>query len=323
MVVRFKTLRRAARRTCRRFVPDSLQLKIGGYDRKIEFDPHFYRSANPELAAYSDSRLARHFIKFGQREGRLGSRRASKMEFIELVAAEESVLEIGPFTNPTITGENVRYFDLFHPVELARRASAVGCVQSLAPDIHYVSSDGDLSVVTEKFSCAFSSHCIEHQPDLIRHFNQVENLLDRSGKYYLIVPDKRYCFDRVFDETSLDEIEQAHKERRRRHGLKTVIEHRVFVSHNDPIRHWQGDHRHGDAIDDGARARMISDTEHEFASADGAYIDVHAWRFTPCSFLHIVESLYDLRYTSMKPISVFNTPLGHLDFCAILEKQEQ
>jgi hypothetical protein len=124
----------------------------------------------------------------------------------------------------------------------------------------------------------------------------------------------------VFDETSLDEIEQAHKEKRTRHSLKTVIEHRAFVSHNDAMRHWAGDHR--DPHDESKRARLISVAEKEFASADGAYIDVHAWRFTPCSFLHILESLYDLNYTSMKPISVFNTPLGHLDFCAILEKQE-
>ncbi|MGD9659452.1 MAG: hypothetical protein AB7U61_17735, partial [Methylocystis sp.] len=210
-------------------------------------------------------------------------------------------------------------FDLCDSVELARRAAAVGYVQRLASEIHYVSSEGDLSVVAEKFSCAFSSHCIEHQPDLIRHFNQVENLLDRSGKYYLIVPDKRYCFDSVFDETSLDEVEQAYKEKRRRHSLKSVIEHRVFVSHNDTVRHWVGDH--GDAHDESARAHLISAAEHEFASADGAYIDVHAWRFTPSSFLYILESLYDLNYTSLKPIRVYNTPLGHLDFCAILEKQ--
>lgn len=320
MVVRFQTLRRAARRAYRRFVPESLQLKIGRYERKIEFDPQFYRSGNPELAAYSDSALARHFVKYGQREGRLGSRRASKKNFIELVAAEESVLEIGPFTNPTIMGENVKYFDLCDSAELARRAAAVGCVQGLTPDIHYVSSEGDLSVVTEKFSCVFSSHCIEHQPDLIRHLNQVENLLDRSGKYYLIVPDKRYCFDCVFDETTLDEIEQAHKEKRMRHSVQAIIEHRAYVSHNDPLRHWVGDH--WDADYESKRERLIRAAEKELAAANGAYIDVHAWRFTPCSLLHILESLYDLNDTRMKPISVFNTPLGHLDFCAILEKQE-
>ncbi|MGD9541864.1 hypothetical protein [Methylocystis sp.] len=318
-MVRFQTLSRVARRVYRRIVPESLQLKIGRYERKIEFDPQFYRSGNPELAAYSDSALFRHFIKFGQREGRLGSRRASKKEFIELVAAEESVLEIGPFTNPTITGENVKYFDLCDSVELSRRAAGVGYVQSVTPHIHYVSSEGDLSVVTEKFSCAFSSHCIEHQPDLIRHLNQVEDLLDRSGKYYLIAPDKRYCFDCAFSETALDEIEQAHKEKRARHSVQAIIEHRAYVSHNDPLRHWVGDH--WDADYESKRERLIRAAEKELATANGAYIDVHAWRFTPCSLLHILESLYDLNYTSLKPIRVFNTRLGQLDFCVILEKQ--
>ncbi|MGD9658204.1 MAG: hypothetical protein AB7U61_11320, partial [Methylocystis sp.] len=94
-------------RAYRRIVPESLQRKLGRYERRIEFDPQFYRSDNADLATYSDSALVRHFIEYGQREGRPGSRRANKSEFIELVAAEESVLEIGPFTNPTITGENV------------------------------------------------------------------------------------------------------------------------------------------------------------------------------------------------------------------------
>mgnify|MGYP000847689967 CR=1 FL=1 len=294
---------------------------MGRYERKIDFDPQFYRRDNPELAAYSDSALFRHFIEFGQNEGRPGSRRARKTDFTELVAAEESVLEIGPFTNPTIVGENVKYFDLFDSTALARRASALGYVQSLTPDIHFVSSEGDLSVVTEKFSCAFSSHCIEHQPDLIRHFRQVETLLKRSGKYYLVVPDKRYCFDCVFDETRVEEIEQAHKERRRRHTLKSIIEHRAFVSHNDSIRHWAGDH--GVVHDESARRRLIGVAEKEFALADGAYIDVHAWRFTPYSFLHILESLFDLNYITMKPIRVYNTRLGQLEFCAILKKQDE
>lgn len=293
---------------------------MGRYDRKIEFDPQFYRSDNPDLAAYSDSDLAQHFIEFGLREGRPGSRRAIKKHFVEEVAAEESVLEIGPFASPTIIGENVKYFDLCDSAELSRRASAAGCVKTLAPHIHYVSSDGDLSVVTETFSCVFSSHCIEHQPDLVRHLNQVENLLDRSGKYYLVVPDKRYCFDCAFDETSLEEIKQAHEEKRTRHTVQTVVEHRAFVSHNDPLRHWRGDH--WDADYESKRESLINVAKQEFAAAGGAYIDVHAWRFTPCSFLHILESLYELNYTRLKPTKVFNTPLGHLDFCAILEKQE-
>ena len=61
--------------------------------------------------------------------------------------------------------------------------------------IDYVSSDGNLNIIKDKFDYVLSSHCVEHQPDLILHFKNVEKLLKKQGYYFLIIPDKRYCFD--------------------------------------------------------------------------------------------------------------------------------
>lgn len=320
MAAYFSRIKRAGRRIYRQIASQAIQKIIGRHAAKIQFDPTFYRRTYPELATFSERNLVRHFIRYGQAEGRLGSYHANRKNFIELLAGEERVLEIGPFTNPTIVGDNVKYFDVLNSEQLARRAAAVGYVIKAEPTIHYVHPDGDLSVVDEKFSCVFSSHCIEHQPDLIRHLKQVENLIGPEGKYYLIVPDKRYCFDRLLVESELEDILEAHKEKRTRHSLKTIIEHRAFTTHNDSLRHWVGDHK--DADYESGRECRVSAAIQEYDASEGVYIDAHAWRFTPCSFLHVMISLYDLRYTALKPVKVFNTQLGYLDFCAVLEKSK-
>ena len=88
----------------------------------------------------------------------------------------------------------------------------------------------------------FSSHCIEHQPDLVRHLQEVANLLEPDGAYFLLIPNKLYCFDHFIAETSVADVMLAHHLGHRVHTLASVIEHRALTTHNDPSRHWLGDH---------------------------------------------------------------------------------
>ena len=40
-----------------------------------------------------------------------------------------------------------------------------------------------------------SSHCIEHQIELVRHLKAVSRLLSPLGVYLMLVPDYCFCFD--------------------------------------------------------------------------------------------------------------------------------
>ena len=40
-----------------------------------------------------------------------------------------------------------------------------------------------------------SSHCIEHQIELVRHLKAVSRLLSPLGVYLMLVPDCCFCFD--------------------------------------------------------------------------------------------------------------------------------
>ena len=228
------------------------------------------------------------------------------------------ILEIGPLNRPTVTGPNVRYFDLLPTAELRAKAKAANLDPSSVPVIDYWDSHGNLGIIKERFASVVSSHVVEHQPDLVRHLNSVASLLDESGKYFLVIPDKRYCFDHFLPESRLTEIVRAHNEGRTVPDLYSVIEHKSLITHNDPAKHWRGK--------SGLRYENLKQkwegAGREFAEARGAYIDVHIWQFTPESFVAMIDGLSQLGLINFHVESTFRTPRNTLEFYCILRKSE-
>ncbi|NTG51399.1 hypothetical protein G6M04_28765 [Agrobacterium rhizogenes] len=237
--------------------------------------------------------------------------------FVPLINLDLPTLEIGPFCAPVVSGSKVRYFDVMDQAALKQRAVSLK-KSTEPPAIDYVSPLGDLSIINERFSNIVSAHCIEHQPDLVAHLQSISNLLYEDGAYFLIIPDKRYCFDHFIPESSYADVVCAHQERRKVHSLASVLEHYTLTTHNDPVRHWVGDHKnHG--YDEGILAKASSALK-KFEEANGGYIDVHAWQFTPASFREVTQKLYDLGLTRLIPERVYETPRKRLEFTAILRK---
>lgn len=279
------------------------------------FDPSYYRARNPSLALETDAAAAAHYAESGRDEGLIASPLAEREAIIDIARTHGSVLEIGPFCNPLLTGAGVEYLDVLDAEGLRRRAVRHKLNPSDCPPvIHYV---GNLEQVDRRFDAVISSHSVEHQPDLIRHLEQVARILDEGGRYYLIIPDKRFCFDHYLPESSIADILVAYREARQVHSLKSVIEHTALVTHNDAARHWHGDHgvqREDDFPD------RIGDALKNYDDSDGGYIDVHAWQFTPASFRAAVETLAALGLTAFDIEGVYDTPRDRQEFCAILTK---
>jgi SAM-dependent methyltransferase len=239
-----------------------------------------------------------------------------RADFLKLVPAGVSALEIGPFAQPTFRHEKVRYFDVLDADALRARARVHGLNPDNVPStIHFVSPTGDLSIARDTFSFVFSSHCIEHQPDLVRHLQQVEALLAPGGSYYLVVPDARYCFDHFLPLTTIGDVLGAHHERRQKHSLVNLVQHRAMTTHNDSHRHWIGDH--GFVELDAAK---VAAAVREYETAEG-YVDVHAWKFNPEGFLAIFQCLYQMGLTKLRPVRVFDTPVGIFEFYVVLTKR--
>ncbi len=282
-----------------------------------EFDVASYRRRYSDLARLSDVELRRHYESTGRAEERNASAVGDRASFLALVPVGAKVLEIGPFANPAIRGPNVKYFDVLTTDALRARAAAHKIDAKGCPEIHFVSSTGDLSVVDEKFDVVFSSHVIEHQPNLIDHLCKVGRLLDPGGMYFLAVPDRRYCFDHFIGESSIAEVVAAAVRDIKNHDVQHVIEHLALTTHNDASRHWAGDHG---APGYKSRPAAISEALDRFAAQRGAYVDVHAWQFVPSSFRSVIDTLSSLSWIPFTAERVYATVTGSNEFYAVLSK---
>ena len=289
----------------------------------LVFDMDYYRGTNPELSAMPKNVLFRHAALYAEKQGRPISPLDMASKFIEFtnVAIKEAkldALEIGPYDNPCLRGKSVKYFDVLNADDLRNRAIKQNRPYNRIPSkIDFVDSNGDLSAInSESFDIVFSSHCIEHQPDFVRHLKQISRLLRNDGLYVLKIPDKRYIFDYFLSESNIAEILDAYHENRKIHSFQSVLEHRMFVTHNEPYKHWLNEH--GEMPVSKLR---FENALNEFEESKGGYIDVHAWQFTPRCFYTLIWQLNLLGVSDFIPYRVSHTLWGSNEFTAVLKKK--
>lgn len=283
----------------------------------IDLDVDFYRKKYDDLNGFNDKKLLQHYSRYGYYEGRECNSYCLREKLSEL-CNDKGVLEIGPFTTPQLKGDAVSYADVLDRDGLIKRAGDIGFSTQDIPIIDYVIDNVSLSKITRKFECVFSSHNIEHQPDLISHLEEVYNLLSDKGKYYLVIPHCSFCFDATLPPTKISEIFNAYYERRKVHTVGSVIEHWAMTTHNDPVEHWKRDQNTNDyKWVDSAR---IKDAIDKYEKNNGDYIDVHAWQFTPISFFNIIKSLIDLDFIRFSNVYVSGQVKNRFEFTAIIEK---
>ena len=132
--------------------------------------------------------------------------RATREDFLSLLAGKNSLLEIGVFDTPTLNflytsnaSKVIHYADWFSRDELIERATVIKNAggdrnPSEVPEIKWILSQG-YSQINYAYDAVVSHHCLEHQPDLIRHFLDVRSILADGGWYFVSLPDKNFCFD--------------------------------------------------------------------------------------------------------------------------------
>lgn len=279
------------------------------------FDAATLRRRYPDLEHMTDAAIRAHYEAFGRAEGRVASDVAERDGLVALVTENAALLEIGPYCNPAFSGPKVSYLDVFDADELRRRAVSAGLDASKCPGlVHF--TQGLASVPPASFDFIFSSHALEHQPDMVSHLQEAAEALRPGGAYLLVVPDKRYCFDHHLPMTSINEVMGAYAERRTRHTARNLLDYIVHQTHNDPVAHWRGEHG---TTEDPGHERLKWALAH-YEEARGDYIDVHAWRLTPNRFREIVEVCVSLGLLPFEHVTIYDTPWGEFQFTAVLQK---
>ncbi len=263
-------------------------------------------------------------IRFIQSLLTANARQTAKLErpvdrktFLASIPQNSSVLEIGPLDRPLLRGPNVFYFDVFDTEKLKLRSIALGRTAEGIPDIHFSSESGDLGVIDRRFDNVISAHSIEHQPNLIAHLNAVATLLAPGGRYFVIMPDKRYSFDHFAPENSLQDVLDAHLEERLVHTEQSVRAHYERHTHNRAIRHWLGIHgTPGSVVDPVDVAELCA------RARGGQYVDVHAWTVSPGGFRNIAQALDGSGLIPLRLERVHDTGFGSHEFFAVFVKDQ-
>ena len=246
-------------------------------------------------------------------------------DFCKLTNSTMSILEIGPFNNPSFTGENVKYFDVNDRESLIKRAQKLSFPTNNIPlKIDFVSENGDITIIKDiKFDVIYSSHNIEHLLDVVEHLNQVYELLNSGGFYMLVIPDKRYCFDHFKAETSIPDVLFANYMKIKRHSLKTHLHHceGSMNVHNNPANHWANNHGQ-DIFKDDRLVECYRQQLNEYLENDNLDPYQHKWQFTPTNFVYIINTLARLGLIKFKIEKIYCTALNTLEFYVVLKKSK-
>lgn len=283
------------------------------------FDSDFYKKNNTDLKFMNNDELNEHYNTFGIYEGRFCSEGQTRQYYYTLNKKFNDLLEIGPFDNPILRGDNVKYFDVLNKDELLERAKNIGRINQLnnIPFIHYVDKNAQLNIINKKFDIVLSCHSIEHSLNIVKHLNDVEKILKDNGYYIVICPDKRYCFDNTIKESTIADILDSHYREKKMHDLKSIIEHRALTTHNNPEIHWKNKNVN---LEQDINVDLISSAILEYKNSinNNTYVDVHSFQFTPRSFSNIINILNKLNLIKLKIHRVYNTPLNSNEFIIIL-----
>lgn len=283
-----------------------------------DFSPEIYR-LNSDLVNFSDDELKAHYLKYGIEEGRVYNGITKRQDFLNLVVQSGNMLEIGPLDRPQLNHLSPTYhsLDVFSQNELQtfyKDDPDVNVSNIIEPT--YIIIDNDYSIINKKFRCIFSSHNIEHMPCLVSFLLNLQTLLEEDGNIYMVIPDKRYCFDHYKKETDIYDVLQSYYEKNSKPRLSEVLRMRTENTHNNSIEHWNGNHGEHDYIE-----RLKShypDILKEYNK--GAYIDSHVSFFTPESFLTIMGLLKEMGLIALEPKKLYHTIRGSNEFYTILRK---
>lgn len=218
------------------------------------------------------------------------------------ISKQQLGIEIGPSYNGIARksdGYNVKILD--HAVRetlVAKYAGTLNPHVDMIEEVDFVLGETGIESLKAslKFDYIVSAHNIEHCTDLIRFLKDCEELLAEDGALFLIVPDKRYCFDMCRQLTTTGAAIDAYLSKRERHA-GAAFENLANAVTNSGSYAWTRL-----SLPSVKLTRTWEEvlTQYQQATESKNYVDAHAWVFTPSSFRLIIHDLHGLGYTGLR-----------------------
>lgn len=215
-------------------------------------------------------------------------------------------LEIGPAHRPAAPkreGWRVLTVDHTDREGLLRKYAAHRHVDTtLIEEIDIVWTGGPLDEVVVAhghargaFDYVIASHVAEHSPDLVGFLGSCLALLRPGGVLSLVLPDKRWCFDLLKPLSTTGDALLAHRQRRTRHSPLTAFTHAsLSIKSAEGAGAWDA-HSVREVCRGAHFTQPLQQAFRVFQTCRdepaAAYVDYHAWYFTPASFELMIAEL--------------------------------
>ena len=250
------------------------------------------------------------------------SRRERMLKGLDLRAGRGA--EIGPLHNPLVSKADgdVLYLDHCDTETLrsiwAKDASVdvsrlhVDVVWRSRTLVEALRAHADVALADGGLDYVVASHVVEHVPNLIGWLNQIQEALKPGGQLRLAVPDRRFTFDYLRQDTTLADVLAAHLADARVPSAACILDHTLNMVQVDCAAAWRGEI-------DTASLKPVYQFDYcvstaRDALANGTYHDFHCWVFTPTSFLDLMMAMggHDLHHFSC--IDFYDTPRNDFEF---------
>lgn len=146
-------------------------------------------------------------------------------------------LDIGALHRPMVKHDGMRvlYVDRLPASELKKHYPELSEFPLIDADIL---DDAETlhTIESSKYNFVIASHVIEHMSNPLSAMEHWMRVLKTGGLLYLVVPDKRFIFDRHRPLTELDHIREDNvmtEHRRRQQDLKHYLEYAELVDHKE------------------------------------------------------------------------------------------
>ncbi len=303
-----------------------------------EFNIEIYKNKNPHLMNMNLKELNDHFNFYGYNEGLPCNNINNRYDFIKLISQDKNILEIGPLCFPCmdVKRDNVYTIDYFSQEELKENYKNDPNVNiNKICKVNYVLKDKVKynQIIPKIFDVCFSSHNIEHVPCIITFLNNVSSILKDNSYFFLCIPDYRYCFDHLKEQSNIFQVLNSYYNKQDKPSAVNILEDKYYRTHNDSNLHWnkfynsirnifvsinEKEHfiknKKNDIIKD------IESIKEMYELSKNTYIDSHCWKFSPVSFKNIIEILYETGFIDLKINRLYRTLKGSNEFYVILEK---
>lgn len=167
-----------------------------------------------------------------------------------------------------------------------------------------------------KADYVLASHVIEHVPDLLTWLQELRSVLKPDGEIRLAIPDRRFTFDYIRRETTLQDVIDAYLRRARCPLPANIYDHLAHARTVDVRAAWAG------TLDAATlQAHHTFDAAMVFARdalQSGTYHDVHCWVFTPQSFALLMKEAAQHGLMDLMCHDFADTPPNTLEFTVFL-----